>query len=213
VYAVFNENFIQKVKTSEMLSGRQALTAQLHADLQAGVTRTDKWIVEELITEDGNPKAIARDLKFYCFYGRVAHVMEVIRDPVSRYCFWDRDGKHKEVGGLFIDDLFVGRGFTPDMLETAERISAEIPAPFLRIDFHSTGSELVFSKFTPISSEIWEYGKEIDEQLGDHYLEAQARLHTDLLNGKRFDAYNAFYKNYLKIRTPEPAQAAELLTA
>jgi hypothetical protein len=142
----------------------------------------------------------------------VAHVMEVIRDPVTRYCFWDTHCKPKDVGGL-VDELFVGRGFTPDMLKTAEGISAEIPAPFLRIDFHSTGSELVFGKFTPIPGEIWEYGKEIDEQLGDYYLEAEVRLMQDLLSGKRFDAYNAFYKNYLKMHTPEPAQAVELLTA
>jgi hypothetical protein len=100
------------------------------------------------------------------------------------------------------DDHFAGRGFTPEMLETAERISAEIPAPFLRIDFHSTGSELVFCEFTPTSGSIWSYGRETDQFLGECYLDAEARLLDDLLKGKSFDVYNSFYKSFQREHEP-----------
>jgi hypothetical protein len=131
--------------------------------------------------------------------------MEVVRDPVTRYCFWDRECKGRNVGGLE-DELFTGRGFTPEMLKMAESISAEIPVPFMRIDFHSTGSELVFCEFTPTSGGIWDYGRETDQFLGECYLEAEASLMADLVNGKRFDAYNAFYQHYMAGQKPAPAK-------
>jgi hypothetical protein len=196
VYAAFNENAIQKIKTAEMFSGRDTLITRLKEDMAAGINREDRWIIEELITEEGNPLSAARDLKFYCFYGRVELVIEIVRDPATRYCFWDKEGKLKDVGGLE-DQRFVGRGFTPEMLEKAERMSAEIPAPFMRIDFHATGSEMIFCEFTPTSGGIWDYGRETDQFLGERYLEAEARLLSDLLRGKRFTVYNSLYKRYV----------------
>jgi hypothetical protein len=196
VYAVFNENVIKQVKTAEVFSGRQALTEHLRADLLSGAAKEDRWIVEELVVEDDNRLVAARDLKFYCFYGHVELCVETIRDPETRYCLWDKNSALKDVGS-FEDKLFVGRGFTPEMRKVAEGISAEIPAPFLRIDFHTTGSSLAFCEFTPTSGGIWDYNKETDEFLGDCYLEAETRLLDDLLNGKRFEAYNSFYKSYL----------------
>jgi hypothetical protein len=201
VYAVFNENVIKQVKTAEVFSGRQALIDLLRSDLQSGVVKEDRWIIEELIVEDDDPLVAARDLKFYCFYGRVELCVETIRDPETRYCLWDKDCKLKDVG-TFKDQLFVGRGFTPEMQKIAEGISAEIPAPFLRIDFHSTGSNLVFCEFTPTSGGIWDYGRETDQFLGERYLEAEARLLEDMLNGKKFETYNSFYKNYFATRKP-----------
>jgi hypothetical protein len=205
VYAAFNENAIQKIKTAERFSGRDALIAHLKEDMAAGINKEDRWIIEELITEESNPLTAARDLKFYCFYGRVELVLEIVRDPVTRYCFWDKDGKLKNVGG-FEDRLFEGRGFTPEMLKTAERISAEIPAPFMRIDFHNTGSELVFCEFTPTSGAIWDYGRETDQFLGERYLEAEARLLGDLLSGKRFTVYNSLHKRYVASRKSTASQ-------
>jgi hypothetical protein len=205
VYTVFNENVIKHVKTAEVFSGRDALIEHLKSDIQSGAAKEDRWIVEEMIVEDGNPLVAARDLKFYCFYGRVSHVMEVIREPVARYCFWDTQCKLKDVGG-FVEELFVGRGFKPNMLRLAERISSEIPAPFMRIDFHSTGSEMVFCEFTPTSGAIWEYEKDLDQLLGDYYLEAEARLQMDLLSGKRFEAYNVFKKSVLVSHVEEPVE-------
>jgi hypothetical protein len=200
VYAVFNENLIKQVKTAEVFSGRQALIDHLRSDLQSGVVKEDRWIIEELIVEDDHPLVAARDLKFYCFYGRVSHVMEITRDPVTRYCFWDVNSKLKEVGG-FAEKLFIGGGFKPNLLRLAERMSSEIPAPFMRIDFHATGSDMVFCEFTPTSGPIWDYEKGTDQLLGDYYLEAEARLLADLLNGKRFDAYNFFRKNALGLKS------------
>jgi hypothetical protein len=211
VYAVFNENVIQKVKTAEIFSGRETLVANLKADLQSGATNNDRWIIEELIVDDKNPLTAARDLKFYCFYGRVAQVLEVIRDPETRFCTWDADGKMKDVGA-FEGESFVGNGFTPEMLHIAEQVSAEIPAPFMRIDFHATGSELVFCEFTPTSGGFWEYSRETDQFLGEYYLDAETRLVSDLLSGKRFDIYSAFYLRYQTshqpVSEPKPVVAA-----
>ena len=55
VYAVFNENVIQKIKTAEVFSGRETLVERLKEDLRSGTAKEDRWIIEELIVEDDNP--------------------------------------------------------------------------------------------------------------------------------------------------------------
>lgn len=193
VYIVFNEDDIFKVKTSEPIQNWDALIERMEADLSLGVVKPDRWIMEELVCEDDAQHTPARDLKFYCFYGKVGLILEVVRYPQIRHCFWTSDGKPTDTGA-YANSRFEGKGFTPDMLGLAERLSREIPAPFMRIDFLCTQAGMWFCEFTPRPGGAWNYDRSTDRLLGDYYLDAEGRLINDLLAGRSFDAFNTVLK-------------------
>src|SRR5699024_12457653 len=72
---------------------------------------------------------------------------------------------------------------------TLFRSSSEIPVPFLRIDFLRGEDGLIFGEFTPKPGNYDEFDERTDQLLGDYFLDAEARLVDDLLNGKQFGAY------------------------
>lgn len=149
---------------------------------------TPGWIVEPYCASVNDPRCPAHDLKFYSFYGEIGLVLEVRRHPDIRFCWWSADGKnigkakHNQV-------LFQGDGFAVEEMEWAKRLSAEIPAPFMRIDFLKSGQGAFFGEFTPRPGEFDRFYYEIDASLGKLYLEAEARLLKDLLEGKSFKGF------------------------
>jgi len=106
----------------------------------------DKWIVQELIYEDAERTQPARDLKFYCFYGEVALILEICRFPEKQFCWWNAKLEQIKTG-LYEDKRFTGAGVTPEQIKLAASMSAKIPTPFIRIDFLKGGQELVFCEF------------------------------------------------------------------
>jgi hypothetical protein len=83
------------------------------------------------------------------------------------------------------------------MLKVAEYISLHIPSPFIRIDFHRRGSELVCCEFTPRPGATWLYNRKADQMLGDAYLAAEGRLLKDFLAGKTFNIFNSIVRKDL----------------
>lgn len=150
------------------------------------LTGYDEWLVEEYVAGDSNEHV--RDLKFYCFYGETGVIHEVKRLPETRHCWWDPEG-NKIMTGKLDDRQFIGEGFSEEELALAEQVSLEIPAPFVRIDFLKGKDGLFFGEFTPRPGSYHAFNKTVDTKLGHLYLEAEARLTEDLLNGKSFDAY------------------------
>ncbi|WP_374724688.1 ATP-grasp fold amidoligase family protein [Calidifontibacillus erzurumensis] len=189
VYLVYAEDYIQDVRRGEILRDRHTLTLRMKQDLETGWVKKDAWMVEELIIGNQSSKTAPRDLKFYCYYGEIALILEIERYPELKYCWRTPDGNFIHTG-KYEDDLFVGAGFTKEDLELAKKISLEIPAPFMRIDFLKTDTELVFGEFTPRPGNYDEFDQPIDQWLGDCYLRAENRLFEDLVNGKLFSAYN-----------------------
>jgi hypothetical protein len=186
VYLVFGHDHIQDVKRGLVLTSWDALCAQMNKDLEQRLVRADEWITEELILEGKQP---ARDLKFYCFYGEVALVLEIKRIPELKYCWWTADGRRIQTG-KYEEELFKGDGFSKEELEQAAVMSKEIPTPFIRIDFLKTEKELVFGEFTPKPGNYDEFDQSTNQWLGDYFLEAEGRLMADLLHGKQFTHYN-----------------------
>ena len=142
------------------------------------------------MAKPGDLKCPAPDLKFYCFYGRVGVVLEVERYPKSQYCWWSWEGARTETG-KYSESLFDGAGFTQEHRALAERISAAMPLPFMRIDFLKAENRLLFGELTPRPGNFHAFNDETDRQLGDLYLEAEGRLMDDLLNGKGFPEFRA----------------------
>lgn len=188
VYLVFDSNHIQDVKRGRMLQSFEAVKTSMEEDIASHWVTQDKWIVEELILQDKASHLPATDLKFYCFYGKVALILEITRFPVVSYCWWTPNGERISTG-KYEQALFKGEGVTKEEIETASFISKALPIPFIRIDFLKTQEELVFGEFTPTPGNYDEFDKKTDQWLGDYYIDAEGRLVEDLIEGKSFPLF------------------------
>lgn len=191
VYLVHTEEDIYDVKNTKGLSSWSQLLENMQKDLYTGAVSEDKWIVEPLVYENRAEKIPARDMKFYCFYGKVGIILEIVRDPEIRQCWWSVDGDRLKTG-KYEESLFHGLGVTEEQIQVAEQLSSEIPVPFIRIDFLLGEEGLVFGEFTPKPGNYDEFNQETDQFLGDYFLDAEARLVDDLLQGKQFLAYKEY---------------------
>lgn len=197
VYLVIDEHHQRRVSDGGILCSFEALAAELanlpgtrHKDWDWAVPDiADSWITEELVFgEAGLP---AHDLKFYCFYGYAPLCLEVRRNGADpEYCWWDRSGT-RTVTGKYDDCLFVGEPLPDAWFQEAERISQEIPAPFMRIDFLRAPDRMWLGEFTPRPGAFQNFDNTNDRRLGQEYVRAQVRLQCDLMKGKVFKAFNA----------------------
>ncbi|MBM7095813.1 MULTISPECIES: ATP-grasp fold amidoligase family protein [Alteribacter] len=188
VYLVLNNDSIRDIKRGRTLGSQEQLRESMEEDLKLKWVSEDRWVLEELILEDASNTTPARDLKFYTFYGEVALVLEVVRSPELKYCWWLPDGKRIETG-KYSHELFIGKGFREKDIIVASELSKKIPSPFVRIDFLATNDGLVFGEFTPKPGNYEEFNEAIDQNLGEAMLRAENRLFYDLLNGKKFDYF------------------------
>ena len=144
-----------------------------------------RWISQELISSSPRDPRPARDLKFYCFYGRVALVLEVERFPERRYCWWDGRG-NSVCTGKYTNSVLDGAGFDARALRMAKKLSRSIPAPFCRVDLLKGHDRTVFGEITPRPGGFHEFDAETDFRLGKAFMQAEGRLQQDLLKGKSF---------------------------
>lgn len=188
VYLVHDFHAIIDVKRTKELYNWKQLEKNMAKDIESGWVQRDEWALEELIYEDPIHKTPARDIKCYCFYGKVALILEIIRSPELKYCWWTADGTRIRTG-KYDEELFNGEGLTKNDIKQAAYISEQIPAPFIRIDFLKGEDGLVFGEFTPKPGNYDEFNSEIDKWLGDYFLQAETRLMNDLIEGNEFTLY------------------------
>lgn len=144
-----------------------------------------QWIVQELVSSSPDEPRPATDLKFYCFYGEVALVLEVERYPERRYCWWNGNGEQVTTG-KYAQHTHRGLGFDDKSLAMAKALSLAIPAPFVRVDFLRGHDRTVFGEITPRPGGFHEFDAETDFRLGKAFMQAEGRLQQDLLKGKSF---------------------------
>lgn len=152
------------------------------------------WMSE---TRVGSTDCPARDIKVFCFYGKAALIEEIHRNSgdggKNQYCFYYPDGEK-----VFVDTIrsrFDGKGFPKEVIDFAERISANSPVPFLRVDFLEARDDLALGEITPHPGGTYagQLHDHIDRELGEKFLKAEARLFADLINGKKFESYFKCY--------------------
>jgi len=142
-------------------------------------------MIEEIIYENRENQTLAKDFKFYCFYGQVGLILEIQREPEIRHCWWNSSMERINVD-KYNESLYDGSGVSQDEIKMVEELSSNIPAPFMRIDFLRSENKLIFGEFTPKPGNYDEFSKEIDQKLGDLFLKAEANLMNDLRKGKQF---------------------------
>lgn len=188
VFAIVDTNKIIDIKRGKTLTSWEQVEKRV-AKLLSSSTRTikDQWLIEELLVDEHGD--LARDLKFFAFYGKVLFVQEIKRFPTFKATFWDRNGVPIVTGKpAELDD---GYGISQEMIDTIEKISAEIPSPFVRIDtYRLNDNEIVFGEFTPRPGQFEEFNLDTDRLLGEEWLLAENRILNDALDGKKFTAFN-----------------------
>ena len=182
VYVYIDANTIYNVERRRNIGSLQALNEEVRHLLDKQRVRTDEWIVEEYIRpRDG---LIPPDLKCYAFYGEIGLVLELNRDePDIRYCFRDSAGRQRNTGKYEKTAgyrRFAGEGLTSEEAQTVTRLSRHVAAPFVRIDLMRGEHGLFFGEFTPRPGHYHLFSSEVDEELGDMFIRAEARLHADL---------------------------------
>ncbi len=182
VYVVFGDAKIFDVKAGAHIETWNDMERHVRSKLAGGIVSSDRWLAEELISAGDKP---ANDIKCYVFYGRVALILQVSRYPTLCRRWVDRNGCVAQTGKY----TATFSGDTNSALaaaDLAEKISAEIPAPFLRIDLLDGDEGLMLGEFTPRPGGYHEFNDATDQWLGTLFLDAEERLVNDLLAGKDF---------------------------
>jgi len=207
VYLYVDKDRIIDVKNSRLVDGEDALRAALH-DYEQAAGQARPWHVEELIGNRNHALGIARDWKFYCFYGEIALIGVIERFPELRSVWLGPEGEPIERGFQDTDLRLTDVVPDPGMLARVRAISTCLPAPFVRIDLLQGTDELVFGEFTARPGTWYIYSRDMDARLGDMWLSASARLESDLLSGKTFPEWRAFLARARL--TPVPSEAVAL---
>lgn len=156
----------------------------------------DDWMIEELILSLDN--SIARDVKFYTFYGKIGLILETSRIPKIRRCWYDVNENIVKTG-KYDDILFKGAGNLKALTELARSVSRQVPAPFARVDFLVSGGTTYFGEITPVPGSHGAFNHKWDTTLGAMFTEASCRLVHDVAYGKTFSAFSEIEKDGKKI--------------
>ncbi|PYZ92548.1 hypothetical protein CR194_12830 [Salipaludibacillus keqinensis] len=199
VYLIFNKNTILSAREGTYLNSWAELEEDVLKKLDASksgksaLLKKDEWMIEELVLRSPETTEPPADLKFFCFYGEVIFGFESNRSQYQQYSFFDTDMNLIETGW---DDknLLGGSGFTKEDLDIVRSASLEIPTPFVRFDMLKGHDGLVFGEVTPRPGKFHLFNSEYDRILGEAYRRAEARITRDLLNGKKFEAFNKHFE-------------------
>lgn len=192
VFLILSPDNIVDVSGKRTFNSWASIRDKVYSSGYHGIKPEENFIVEELITEDKEGKMPGRDFKFYCFYGKVALILESIRYPEMRRCWWTADGQNIDVG-KYNRALLNGIGVSQEEIDTASYLSYEIPLPFIRLDFIKSYDGIVFCESHTTVGGYSSFNEKTDQWLGDMYLEAEGRLLADLLNGKTFNTHSYFF--------------------
>lgn len=187
VFFYFNNENIVEIKTNHTFHSLEEFKAEIARRKIQG-----SWQTETLIlNEDGEA---AHDIKVYAYYGEVGAVLEIKRADKAYQCWYSAEGEILE-SERRSQPWFEGTGFESQVIEYAKKISLNIPAPFMRIDFYKGTDGYYLGELTPHPGRYFpEYGPELDKHLGKLFHEAEARLFKDLLRGDIFSNYLKFYQ-------------------
>lgn len=151
----------------------------------------NRWMVEELVYPDDGGLYAIDDWKFYCFYGKVGLVLQkrkLLNGGVEFKLYDENMNEAKRTGkyvGRINSDLPVSKKID-ELFVSAEKLSASIPKPFMRVDLFSSANGVYFGEFTPFPGGFSMFWKSWDQRLGKLWLDAEERLERDARSGVVF---------------------------
>ncbi|WP_257160520.1 ATP-grasp fold amidoligase family protein [Corynebacterium cystitidis] len=147
--------------------------------------------VEEFLTGYGSDNPIPDDVKIYCSYGEVMHILlrsvdlhGSVEGTRSKYI----DAEGNDFGPVSSERNIDQRIRVPDQLENltsiAKHLSLASGLSFCRIDLYDTPNGLYFGELTRVPGGAQTYSKQHDQMLAEKWLRGEARLQKDLKNGR-----------------------------
>ncbi|UQN28086.1 ATP-grasp fold amidoligase family protein [Brachybacterium kimchii] len=154
-----------------------------------------RWICEEAVLgADGN---LAPDMKIYAFYGEPGLFIEIERgtgkNGRNRHATFGPGGDRVDVNLKY--EMMSGNGIPEGAADIARTLSINTPVPFLRIDLLAGVNGCFLGEITPHPGDTYagDLRDQADREFGEMFLEAEARLLIDLLEGKSFSSYFSVY--------------------
>ena len=142
----------------------------------------EEWLRTDTIA----PPDVPEDIKLYSFLGRVGMVMiRSVPKHGAKYSvrYLTREGE--DLGDISPDRRISDQIPAPDDLEglvaAAERLSAAVRSPFIRVDLYETTRGIVFGELTPLPGGRQHFTNGVDEQLGRLWEDAERRLAREIL--------------------------------
>ena len=189
VFLLFSDTRVLELSTGKTYACWDEARLRARSLIDEKIIPQDAWVQEELLLRsDGT---MAKDVKFYAFYGRTPLVLETQRQPEIRRCWYD----HKlqpTTTGKYSRRLFGGTGIPPEAQRLAAEISLRIPLPFARIDLLISRSGIHLGEITPEPGRFNAFNDRSDMLLGAEMIAATARLACDISSGKSFPNFEIF---------------------
>ena len=175
----------------ERLDGKLRYTGdELLAALAAKQGLAAPYFAEEVLEQPGGGP-IPDDVKIYCAYGRVLHVM-LRRMPVhgdlshALYRYLDESGR--DLGDVApeqrIDPAVPSPASLTDMVAAAQHLSRAVGVPFCRVDLYDTERGVVLGEITQAPGGAQHFSHEHDRWMGAMWDRARWQLDLEVLQGR-----------------------------
>ncbi|WP_298992206.1 ATP-grasp fold amidoligase family protein [uncultured Pseudokineococcus sp.] len=170
---------LRSLKLDQQLT-EQDVTENLRALSATGRISSD-LLVEEMVVDPRRAHEGPVDWKFSTFFGEVGLVEAKVSVAGGKPRWKLFDENWDDLGDGWVDHHVLADGLQPpvhaaELMETARRISASVPRPFLRVDLYDSVDGPVFGEITPAPGGPRGFRRDIDHKLGRLWEEADARL-------------------------------------
>ena len=171
----------------ELRRGRSVTLDEVRGSLRelaGGGSISAGLILEQMVTDSRDLDLPPVDFKVYTFFGKVALTLarapKISPDGVRQTRVKGFDTSWADLGPDvvpgFPDPSIPPPRHADALLAMAERISAAVPRPFLRVDLYDDDDGPMFGEITPFPGGPRGYRRDIDRYLGECWEEAEARL-------------------------------------
>lgn len=175
---------------------RSTMTADAIVELlrdEADRERVTRQVFAEAWIDATDREAAPYDWKAYSFYGEIGCILQMRRLPGqrSRLKFYAPDGE--DMGKVRdperCDPTLPVSPHLARMVEMAERVSAALPMPFIRVDMFDGPDGPMVGEVTPTPGGQQLFRRDVDESLGLMWEAAERRLVDDMLAGREFPEF------------------------
>ena len=175
---------------TDMLTGEPTTPTAVRERLRARHHERSRYFAEEfLVGRTGEPGAVPDDIKVFCFYGEAVY-LEARRGDQSRAAHVTTRVRAFAADGTELPHaralMHAGErdiatpSDIPGVVAAAERLSASVRWPMIRLDFYETDRGVVFGEFTKNPGHPPALPPEWDRRLGEAYEAGYARLLRDV---------------------------------